>query len=378
MKPVSNHVDMAASAASSPGCRVSVVIKALNEERLIAAAIESALASVSSVGGEVILADSGSSDRTISLAMTYPIRIVQLANPNERSCGIGPQLGYQHSIGEFIYILDGDMELIVGFLDQAIAVLVARPDLAGVGGRLFELNTESLEYISREARANWPKVAQIVDRLDCGGLYRRSAIESVGYFSDRNLHSYEEFDLATRLRSVGWNLMRLPQGAVTHFGHDAPPYSLLVRRWKSRYVCGLGELIRASLGQKRMALVLTSVRELRLYLAVIGWWCALASSFFWPVSLPTRLTGFVVVLALPLVAMIWRTRSVVLTVHAVVSWCFQAAGLLGGLLRQQRSPTGRIASRVLREPGNISRREEQASSHHALPASFCAAESLKT
>lgn len=378
MKPVSNNVGMAASAASSPGCRVSVVIKALNEERLIAAAIESALASVASVGGEVILADSGSSDRTISLAMTYPIRIVQLANPNERSCGIGPQLGYQHSTGEFIYILDGDMELIVGFLNQAIAALNARPDLAGVGGRLFELNTESLEYISREARANWPKVAQIVDRLDCGGLYRRSAIESVGYFSDRNLHSYEEFDLATRLRSVGWNLMRLPHGAVTHFGHDAPPYSLLVRRWKSRYVCGLGELIRAALGQKRMALVLTSVRELRLYLAVIGWWCVLASSVLWPVSLATRLTGFVVVLAIPLVVMIWRTRSVVHAVHAVASWCFQAAGLLVGLLRQQRSPTDRISSQVLREPGNTSRREEHAASHHALAASFCAAESLET
>ena len=378
MTPVTNHVGMGASAAATPGCRVSVVIKAMNEERLIAAAIESALVGVSSVGGEVILADSGSSDRTISLALTYPIRIAQLADHNERSCGIGPQLGYQHSVGEFIYIMDGDMELIAGFLKQAIAMLIARPDLAGVGGRMFELNTQSLEYVSREARANWSEVAKIVDRLDCGGLYRRSAIESVGYFSDRNLHSYEEFDLASRLRSQGWNLMRLPQGAVTHFGHDAPPYSLLLRRWQSRYVCGLGELIRASFGQKRLALVLTSVRELRLYLAVIGWWCVLASSFFWPVSLATRLTGFVVVLAIPFVAMIWRTRSVALAVHAVVSWCFQAAGLLLGLLRPQRSPTDRISSRVLREPGITLGREEHAASHYAPQANFRAAESLKT
>ena len=44
---------------------VSVIIKALNEEKHIARAIESALRAVSTVGGEVILADSASTDRTV-------------------------------------------------------------------------------------------------------------------------------------------------------------------------------------------------------------------------------------------------------------------------------------------------------------------------
>ena len=46
-------------------CRVSIIIKALNEEKLIAETIESALRAVSRVGGEVILADSCSTDRTV-------------------------------------------------------------------------------------------------------------------------------------------------------------------------------------------------------------------------------------------------------------------------------------------------------------------------
>jgi glycosyltransferase involved in cell wall biosynthesis len=83
-------------------CRVSVIIKAYNEEKNIQAAIESSLRAVAEVGGEVILADSHSTDGTVALACAYPVRIVQLAHPGERSCGAGPQLGYQHARGDYV------------------------------------------------------------------------------------------------------------------------------------------------------------------------------------------------------------------------------------------------------------------------------------
>jgi len=43
-------------------------------------------------------------------------------------------------------------------------------------------------------------LAGAVDWLDMDSLYRRSAVEKTGYVSDRNLHSYEEFDLAQAQR----------------------------------------------------------------------------------------------------------------------------------------------------------------------------------
>ncbi len=59
---------------------VSIVIKALNEERHIAAAIESAIAALEGMrgDGEIILADSASTDRTVEIAANYPIKIVSL------------------------------------------------------------------------------------------------------------------------------------------------------------------------------------------------------------------------------------------------------------------------------------------------------------
>ena len=335
---------------STEPCSVSIVIKALNEEKNICAAIESSLAAVAKVGGEVVLADSCSSDRTVELASKYPVRVVQFSNAGERCCGAGPQLGYQHARGEYIYILDGDMEMCDGFLEEAVAFLALHPEAGGVGGRLVERNTESLEYRERAARNHSHLQPGEVDRLDGGGLYRRLAIEESGFMSDRNLHSYEEFDLGVRLRSLGWKLWRLPLPSCTHYGHDSPPYQLLKRRWKSKYVCGLGELVRGAVGQPHFRLVLRGVRELKLYAAVLAWWAVLASVFAWPLPVVDRAIVFACVAALPFAVMAWRKRSLSRAVYAVTSWSFNAAGMVLGLLRPRVAPRARIASVVMHEP----------------------------
>lgn len=343
-------------------CRVSIVIKALNEEPNVAKAIESALRALGNVGGEVILADSASTDRTVEVASRYPARVVQLARPQDRCCGAGPQLGYQHSRGEYVYIMDGDMQMVPGFLEQALAFLAQHPEIAGVAGHVVELNNESLEYrerSEREKRLEAHRQPGQVDRLDGGGLYRRRAIEEAGWFTDCNLHSYEEFDLAVRLRSLGWKLWRLPQDAVTHYGHDAPPYKLLMRRWKSRYACGIGELVRASVGQPQMKLVVRGLRELRLYGGVLAWWAVLLTVPFWPLPPAARLATLLVLAALPFAAMSARKRSIERGVYSVASWCVQAAGLVRGFLAPRKPPRVPIPSVVLHEPNTEARRGQE-------------------
>lgn len=330
-------------------CHVSIIIKAFNEEKNICAAIESSLAAVAEVGGEVILADSNSTDRTVELASRYPIRIVQLVHSHERCCGAGPQLGYQHSRGEYVYIMDGDMQMVRGFLPQALVFLAQHPEAAGVGGRLVELNEESLEYRERALRNSAHLSPGEVDRLDGGGLYRRRAVEEAGYLSDRNLHAYEEFDLAVRLRALHWKLWRIPVDSVTHYGHDAPPYQLLMRRWRARYVCGAGELVRAALGKPSQRLVLR-LRELRIYAGVLLWWLVLASTPLWPLPVPARAAAFAALAAAPFAIMAWRKRSLRRATYSVVSWCFNAAGMARGLLARRRPPREPIPSLVVHEP----------------------------
>ena len=129
---------------------------------------------------------------------------------------------------------------------------------------------------------------------------------------------------------------------------------MLLRRWRSNYICGLGELLRAAAGQPRLGLALRGLRELRIYLAVLAWWALLLSVPFWPGSVAARLASFALLLVAPVLLMAWRKRSFTKALYAVVSWCFNAAGLLRGLLRPQRPAGEAIASRILHLPGAVS------------------------
>ncbi|MEN3367082.1 MAG: hypothetical protein V7606_4356 [Burkholderiales bacterium] len=326
---------------------VSVVIKALNEEKNIDRTVQSALQAIVGIGGEVILADSHSVDRTVEFASRYPIKIVRLNRPEERCCGIGAQLGYQFSQGRYLYVVDGDMEIAEGFLETAIQYLEKDKGLAAVGGRIVEKNLESWEFQARVLRTAGKLQSGIVDRLDGGGVYRRAAIESVGYLTNRNLHSYEEFELAARLRSHGWKLKRLPVPAAYHFGHKTEAFALLMRRWRGGYVLGLGELLRSSMWQPHFKLVVQEIKEYRLYSVVVLWWLLLLSLVASELSGSGRAAVPLMFAALPLIIMILKKRSMVKGIYAVTSWNFYAMGMLRGFFRRQCRPAEKIdAERV--------------------------------
>lgn len=339
---------------SAQPCVVSVLIKALNEERHIARAIESALAAVARVGGEVVLADSLSTDRTVAVAATYPITITQLSHADQRSCGVGPQLGYQQAQGQFLYILDADMKLHPDFLPQAVAFLRAHPEVAGVAGQVIEHNQTSLEFQARIERGGGHWQPGPVDRLDMGGLYRRDAIEQVGYFSDRNLHSYEELDLALRLRAKGWRLQRLAVPAIEHWGHDLPAFTLLRRRWRSAYINGIGEITRAAWRSPHWPLLRQDLRELKLYAACLAWaLCGLIAASALALSRQgvAALSVLALTVAAPWLAQCWRKRHWAKANYATVSLWLHVGGLLRGLLQRRKNPRSRIPNSVLQRAG---------------------------
>lgn len=334
------------------GITVSIIIKALNEQNNIAQTLHCALVAASEVNGEVVLADSGSTDSTVDIAQNFPITIVQLNNFHERSCGIGAQLGYQYARGEFIYILDADMEIQADFLRQALSVMSQDPQLAGVGGLLKEMHLENLEFQARVQRMADDMQAGDVGHLSGGGLYRKSAITQVGYLTNRNLHAYEEFELGIRLRYAGWKLIRLPIIAVKHYGHTISAYALLKKRWASRYTHGSGEILRSALGKPYISQLLSELKELRLYLIVIMWWIALFFSFAGIDSLQSKAIILTSLLALPFIAMSIKKRNIQLGIYSVVAWQYLAAGLLLGVIRKQTDPALPISSRILKSSAN--------------------------
>jgi glycosyltransferase involved in cell wall biosynthesis len=334
--------------------RITVGIKALNEERHIRVAIESALEAVKPFNGEVILADSGSSDRTVEIAREFDIRIVQLANFNERSCGAGAQLAFQSAKGEYFYLMDGDMVLAPDFVVRGIEFLDQNLEFAGVGGRIVEKNTDSQEFAIRANASisdqHWKYGT--VDRLDCGGLYRQAAIRQVSYFADRNLHAFEEFELAARLLAKDWKLARIDAHAADHFGHKLDGYKLLWRRMRSGYSGGTGEVLRGAVGKMHLPIVLRRLSHVRNATLVIFWWVALLASVDLSiVSSPLWLLPGLATIVLAISFLSARRGSLALGLYSLVSWNVGALGLITGFFRARTSPSTLLKSvELVRSP----------------------------
>lgn len=319
---------------------VTIAIKAYNEQEHIAAAIESALRVADQLGGRVVLADSASTDRTVEIARTYPIRILQLASPGERSCGAGAQLAFQGVDTPFFYLMDGDMRLDDRFVEAGLAFLREHPDCAGVGGTVVETLIANPEFRIRNEAMNREhhRRAGFVDRLDGGGLYRTSAVREAGYFANAQLRSFEEFDLAARLHAAGWKLARLPIKAVEHTGHTIGGMRLMRYRFLSGQMGGAGAVLRGAIGRRHFGFVVRRLSQVRVLVAVAVWWTAVLASVF-----AAHIPWAVAILAAPLLFLAVRRRSFSLGAYSFLYWNLSAVAMVRALLTPQKPPENGVA-----------------------------------
>lgn len=294
--------------------KITFIIKALNEENNIAACIESCISEAKSYNSEVILVDSLSTDKTIAIAKQYPVKIVQFENKADIGCGAAPQLGYQHAQGEYIYLLDGDMELCKGFLVEAMNYLADNSQVAGVAGKLVD--TQHMSDEDRRRAKVYGKMSAVKNEqhLGGGGLYRKKAIDSVGYFSHSALLAREEFELGARLLSNNWSLKRLPLNAVLHTGHSEGNLQRIARLWCNGRLFASGALLKSAVGKP---------------------WFSLCVKHLWYLFMPLIINAFIVA-ALVTVNYIIPLSITVATLLLIVSW-FVIFMLLSAQKKSMRS-----------------------------------------
>lgn len=332
---------------------ITILVKALNEEQHIEACLRSAqaaLAAMPGLTGEVLLADSKSTDATVTIAAGLGVRIVQFENVADRGCGAALQLGYQYALGRYVYVLDGDMQMVPEFLPRAYQYLEQHPQVAGIGGALIDVHVRTQADRLRTAYYATLREEQEVVSLGGGGLYRREAVDRVGYLANRWLPAFEEAELAVRLRAAGYRLVRLGQPAILHSGHAENSLQMIRRLWRNRRIDASGMFLRGALGKPWFAeavrlcwyvFAAPAVYALAVLLLLGG----VAAGLSWPV-----LSAVVPVLWLVVtLVMCWRKRSVEGGVVAVLSWHAYAVGAVRGFLRPTADPMKRIAARELSE-----------------------------
>jgi len=208
--------------ASVPG-NVGIVVIGRNEgERL-----KRCFVSLGETAGQVVYVDSGSTDTSVAMARQMGVEVVELdmrlpiTAARARNAGfrrlreLAPDLVY----AQFV---DGDCEVVAGWIEKAVAWLGEHPEVTVVCGRRRERYPERSIY-NMLCDIEWD--TPVGEAKACGGdaLMRSGAFESVnGYRAE--LIAGEEPELCVRLRSAGgriWRLdreMTLHDAAMTRFG----------------------------------------------------------------------------------------------------------------------------------------------------------------
>ncbi|MDH4234624.1 MAG: glycosyltransferase [Gallionella sp.] len=226
------------------------------------------LRSVVGSAEKVVYVDSGSTDGSLDMARALGVAVVELDMAFPFTAARARNEGFRclrEMAPELVYVqfVDGDCEVVPGWLETAARFLDEHPDVAVVCGRRRERFPEHSVY-NMLCDIEWD--TPVGEARACGGdaLMRTGAFECAGKYRD-GLIAGEEPELCVRLRAAGWKIWRLGEemtlhdAAITRFGqwwkrtqrcgyayaeganlHGAPPERHRVKESRSVWVWGLG------------------------------------------------------------------------------------------------------------------------------------------
>jgi GT2 family glycosyltransferase len=201
---------------------IGVVVIGRNEGERLGAC----LASVRSQAGAIVYVDSGSTDGSVKLAgeLGAEVVILDLRRPftaaRARNAGFA-ELRVRWPAIRWVQFVDGDCEVVAGWLAHACAFLASHSEVAAVCGRRRERYPERSVY-NQLCDLEWDTPAG--EARACGGdvMLRADVLGQVGGYRE-DLIAGEEPELCVRLRAAGWKVWRMPaemtlhDAAMTHF-----------------------------------------------------------------------------------------------------------------------------------------------------------------
>ncbi len=204
---------------------VSVIVTGLNVENTIDECIQSLLQiDYPKNAYEIIYVDGGSTDKTLKIVSTYPIRIVQEHGESPAS---GRNAGIKKATGEIIAFTDADSIVDGNWLNKLLECYETS-DIAGVGGVILPYPEK--KYFPRavgfllptgfgSAGARNPVVyakKRFVEHNPTNNAsIRKSVLNEVGYFNEE-LKVAEDLELDLRITKGNYKLVYTPDAKVWH------------------------------------------------------------------------------------------------------------------------------------------------------------------
>lgn len=205
--------------------KISVIIRCYNEERHIGRLL-AGLAQQTEQDYEIVLVDSGSTDRTLAIAREYPVKIVTL-RPDEFSFGRSLNLGCRAAQGEFLVIASAHVypifrdwlaQMVAPFTDSRVGLVYGK-----------QCGAETSHYAEQQVFARWfPATSQAVQTHpfcnNANAAVRRALWEAQPY--DETLTGLEDLAWAVKLLQSGHHLSYAAAAEVVHVHEETWPQVL--------------------------------------------------------------------------------------------------------------------------------------------------------
>lgn len=196
---------------------------------------------------QVIVSDNGSTDGSLEmLAKEFPY-VEQVVNGSNIGFAAGNNRGFDSARGEWLLILNPDMEFIEPLLDKLSSYMAANPDVGACGCMVLKPDGSFMKQCRRGYpdpvtafykvsglsalfpgnavlgryfySAIPPDRAMDVDALSGAFIMARtSVIKSLGGFSEDYFMYVEDVDLCQRIRRSGARVRYLPAQKIVHHG----------------------------------------------------------------------------------------------------------------------------------------------------------------
>lgn len=180
------------------------------------------LACLRSLVGRVdrlVYVDSGSTDGSIEAARQLGAEVIELDLSLPFTAARARNAGFQQLMKngrapDFVQFIDGDCEVVDGWLDTATARLAAEPGLAAVAGRRRERFPDASRY-NRMIDAEWATPIGPARAVGGDAMLRASALAEIGGYRE-DLIAGEEPEMCLRLIRAGWRIERLDAEMTLH------------------------------------------------------------------------------------------------------------------------------------------------------------------
>jgi glycosyltransferase involved in cell wall biosynthesis len=229
--------------AIDPTTLTGIVLIGRNEgERLIRC-----LESIVGQAPLIVYVDSGSTDGSCAAARSRGVQVVELDASTPFSAARARNAGFewicQHRRDlQYVQFIDGDCEVVSGWLTAAATQLAAHPAVVAIcGWRRERYPHQSVFNRICDVEWHWGNVGE-VEQFGGDVMLRLAALQAVGGYNNCVIAA-EDDELGVRLRQAGGRLMRIDRDSTIH---DAN-ITHLGQWWKRAQRCGYAYALVSSL-----------------------------------------------------------------------------------------------------------------------------------